>query len=139
MPSEERAYLRHPGKRQTYRESHRSRSYIINVNVIIRLRNFAVSTTSNLVPRSPLHVCYQGNMSTPWPIIDKDDKVQRLNNSVDLQIVVGSTRDFLQDSLLENPPPSKGGDSDPWFGRQRRHRPMGAPPVLPGVAAVPYR
>ena len=95
-------------------------------------------TTSNLVPRSPLHVCYQGNMSTPWPIIDKDDKVQRLNNSVDLQIVVGSTRDFLQDSLLENLPPSKGGDSDPWFGRQRRHRPMGAP-VLPGVAAVPYR
>ena len=138
MPSEERVYLRHPEKRQTYRESHRSRSYIINVNVIIRLSNFAVPTTSNLVPRPPLHVCSQGNISHPWPFIDKDDKVQRLNNSVDLQIVFGSIRDFLQDSLLENPPPSEGGDSDPWFGRQRRHRPMGTP-VLPGVAAVPYR
>ena len=48
-------------------------------------------TALNLAHCLSRHVCSQGNILTPWTIVDKDKEVGRLNVLVDLQIFAWST------------------------------------------------
>ena len=76
-------------------------------------------------PLSPFACVFQGNLLTPWPTMVKHTKLEELSRSVDEQIVAGSARDFAQDSLPDDPPPSEGGDYNPRLG-------LKSPPSLGG-------